>query len=231
MRKTLLILFFLISSTSLKAQFFIGGVHLNGGFPTSKLKSEVDRVMFPSISGIVLYEFYNQPFQAGFELGYGVYGSKLEKRDDLYPGFNDEFRLRRNNNYLSGMAVFRFLPSTSSKLTPYLEIQVGANYLYSRFKIRPSLFEEKVEVGKDMEDWGLGYKVGGGLLIPIPGSEFIKLDFRINYQDGESMRFLTKGDTEYIPTKGNGEFEYHTRYSPLQLINASIGVVVYDAFR
>ncbi|WP_373396921.1 hypothetical protein V8V91_20120 [Algoriphagus halophilus] len=79
MRKTLLILFFLISSTSLKAQFFIGGVHLNGGFPTSKLKSEVDRVMFPSISGIVLYEFYNQPFQAGFELGYGVYGSKLEK--------------------------------------------------------------------------------------------------------------------------------------------------------
>ena len=231
MRKTLLIIFFLISCTSLKAQFFIGGIHLNGGFPTSKLKSEVDRVMFPTISGIVLYDFYNQPFQVGFELGYGIYGSKLEKRDDLYPGFNDEFRLRRNNNYLSGMAVFRFLPPTSSKLTPYLEIQVGANYLYSRFKIRPSLFEEKVEVGKDMEDWGLGYKVGGGLLIPIPGSEFIKLDLRINYQDGESMRFLTKKDTEYIPTKGNGEFEYHPRYSPLQLINASIGIVVNDAFR
>lgn len=231
MQKWILIFLLSISSTSLKAQFFIGGAHVNLGIPTGRLKSEVDKTLFPTLSGIVLYEFYNQPFQIGMEIGYGVYGTQVVKRNDFYPGLNEEFRLRRNNNYLSGMAVFRFLPSKSSRLTPYLEMQVGANYLYSRYKIRPSIFEEKVEVNKDMEDWGLGYKVGGGLLIPIPGSDFIKLDLRINYQDGDLMHFLTRKDTEYNPSKGNGEFEYTPRNSPLQLINASIGIVVYDAFR
>ncbi|MBN3583784.1 hypothetical protein JYB64_15400 [Algoriphagus aestuarii] len=221
----------MISTTNAFAQFFIAGGHLNGGFPIARLKSEVDKVFFPSLSGILLYEFYNQPFQIGLELGYGVYGSKLEKRNDLYPGYNDTYRLRRNNNYASGMAVFRYLPSKTSKLVPFIEIQVGANYLYSRYKIRPSIFEEVVEVSKDMQDWGMGYKLGGGLQIPIPGLEGGKIEVRLTYQDGNSMRFLTKSDVVYLPNKGNGEFEYSPRQSPLQLITASIGVVVYDAFR
>lgn len=231
MRKSILLFLFLITASSLKAQFFIGGVHFNGGFPVSKLKQEVDKLFFPTLSGIILYEFYNQPFQVGLELGYGVYGSKLEKRNDLYPGYTSDYRLRRNNNYASGMAVFRYLPSMSSKLTPFIEIQVGANYLYSKFKIRPSIFEETVEVGKDMEDWSLGYKIGGGIQLPLPKSNGGKLELRLNYQDGGYMRFLTKGDTQYLPDKGSGEFEYNPRQSPLQLITASVGIVFYDAFR
>jgi hypothetical protein len=197
MKKTILILLFLICASSVQAQFFIAGAHLNGGFPVSKLKQEVDKKFFPTISGILLYEFYAQPFQVGFEFGYGIYGTKLEKRNDLYPGFIDEFRIRRNNNYMTGMTVFRYLPSMSSKLTPFIEIQVGANYLYSKFKIRASIFEEAVEVGKDMEDWSLGYKIGGGLQMPLPGINGGKLELRLNYQDGNSMRFLTRGDTKY----------------------------------
>lgn len=231
MRKSLLILLFLASATSLHAQFFIGGGHLNGGMPVSKLKQEVNKTFFPTLSGILLYEFYAQPFQVGFEFGYGIYGTKVEKRNDLYPGFIDEFRIRRNNNYMSGMTVFRYLPSMTSKLTPFIEIQAGANYLYSRFKIRASIFEEVVEVGKDMQDWAFAYKIGGGIQFPLPGIEGGKLELRVNYQDGGSMRFLTKGDTNYLPDKGDGEFEYNPRQSPLQLITASVGIVVYDAFR
>ena len=230
MRKTLLILFLFISTTSAYSQFFIAGGHLNGGFPISRLKMEVDRFVFPTISGILLYEFYNQPYQIGLEFGYGVYGSKLEKRNDLYPGYNDTYRLRRNNNYASGMAVFRYLPSKTSKLTPFIEIQVGANYLYSRYKIRPSIFEEVVEASKDMEDWGLAYKLGGGIQFPIRGLDGGKIELRMAYQDGNSMRFLTKGDVIYLPNKGNGEFEYSPRQSPLQLITTSVGIVVYDLF-
>jgi len=231
MRNSIFIFIFLVSTPSLKAQFFIGGVHFNGGFPVSKLKQEVDKLFFPTLSGILLYEFYNQPFQVGLELGYGIYGTKLEKRNDLYPGYSGINRIRRNNNYTSGMAVFRYLPTMSSKLTPFIEIQIGANYLYSRFKIRPSIFEEVIEVGKDMEDWSFGYKVGGGLQIPIPGMDGGKLELRLNYQDGNSIRFLTKTDVDYLPNKGSGEFEYNPRQSPLQLITASVGIVFYDAFR
>ncbi|REG94430.1 outer membrane beta-barrel protein [Algoriphagus antarcticus] len=231
MRKTILLLLFLISATSLQAQFFIAGGHLNGGFPVSKLKSEVDKTIFPTISGILLYEFYAQPIQVGLEVGYGVYGTKVEKRNDLYPGFSDEYRIRRNNNYTSGMAVFRYLPSLTSKLTPFIEIQAGANYLYSGFKIRPSIFEDPVEAGKDMEDWAFGYKIGGGIQLPIPGIEGGKLELRVNYQDGGTMRFLTKRDTNYLPDKGDGEFDYKPRQSPLQQITASVGIVIYDAFR
>lgn len=231
MRKFLFLIFFLVNSESLRAQFFIAGGHLNGGFPVSKLEKEIDKVFFPTISGILLYEFYNQPLQVGLELGYGIYGTKVETRDDFYPGLNDEFRLRRNNNYASGMAVFRFLPSMTSKITPFIEIQAGANYLYSRFKIRPSIFEETVEVGKDMEDWSFGYKVGGGLQFPIPSLDGGKIELRINYQNGSSIKFLTKPDTQYLPNQGDGEFEYSPRQSPLQLITASVGIVVYDAFR
>ncbi|RAI85739.1 hypothetical protein [Algoriphagus yeomjeoni] len=231
MRKYLFILLLLISTTSLHAQFFIAGGHLNGGLPVSKLKKEVDKTFFPTLSGILLYELYNQPIQLGLEVAYGIYGTKVEKRNDLYPGYTDEFRLRRNNNYTSGMAVFRYLPSLTSKVTPFIEIQAGANYLYSRFKIRASIFEEVFEAGKDMQDWAFAYKIGGGVQFPLPGIDGGKLELRVTYQDGGTMRFLTRGDTNYLPNKGDGEFEYKPRNSPLQLINASVGIVVYDAFR
>lgn len=230
MRKPIFLLLFFISSTPLFAQFFIAGGHLNGGLPVLRLEQEVDKLFFPTISGIVLYEFYGQPFQVGMEVAYGIYGTKVEVRDDLYPGFSEEHRIRRNNNYTSGMAVFRFLPSVSSRITPFVEIQAGANHLYSRFKIRPSFFEETVEVGSDMKDWAFSYKVGGGVQFPIPGIDGGKLELRFNYQDGGTMRFLTKGDTNYLPDKGDGEFEYNPRQSPLQLITASLGIVIYDAF-
>jgi opacity protein-like surface antigen len=231
MQKSILLLLFLGIATSLKAQFFIAGGHFKGGIPVSKLKQEVDKTFFPTLSGILLYEFYAQPIQAGLEVSYGIYGTKMEVRNDLYPGFVEDFRIRRNNNYTSGMAVFRYLPSMTSKLTPFVEIQVGANYLYSRFKIRPTIFEDVVEAGKDMQDWAFAYKVGGGIQFPLPGIDGGKLELRINYQDGGTMRFLTKGDTNYLPDKGDGEFEYNPRNSPLQLITASVGIVVYDAFR
>lgn len=231
MRRSLLLVLFLISSASLQAQFFVAGGHLNGGVPVSKLKQEVDKLFFPTISGIVLYEFQSQPVQVGLEIGYGIYGTKVEKRNDLYAGYTDEYRLRRNNNSASAMAVFRYLPILHSRLTPFIEIQTGANYLYSRFKIRPSFLEEPIEAGTDLRDLAFAYKIGGGIQFPLPIIDGGKIELRLTYQDGGTMRFLTKGDASFLPDKGDGEFEYNPRQSPLQLITASVGIVVYDAFR
>ncbi|WP_192346032.1 hypothetical protein [Algoriphagus sp. Y33] len=231
MRKSILLLLFLFTSSYVYAQFFIAGGHISGGMPVSRLKMEVDGLIFPSISGIALYEFRDYPVQVGLELSFGIYGTKLEKRTDLYPGFSDEYRLRRNNNYTSGMAVFRYLPVVSGKIIPFVEIQTGTNFLYSRFTIRPSLFEDTIETGMDMQDWSFGYKIGGGIQLPLPGFDGGKLEFRLLYQDGSTARFLTKGDTNFLSDKGDGEFEYNPRQSPLQLIDASVGIVLYDVFR
>lgn len=82
-----------------------------------------------------------------------------------------------------------------------------------------------------MQDWAFAYKLGGGVQLPLSFIEGGKLELRVNYQDGGTMRFLTKGDTNYLPDKGDGEFENNPWNSPLQLITASVGIVVYEAFR
>ncbi|NVK50895.1 MAG: hypothetical protein HWE09_14080 [Cyclobacteriaceae bacterium] len=221
-----LVFFFLIAQKT-SAQFFLAGGNFNGSVPLGKLKTETESLFFPTISGIFLYEFQSAPIQVGLELGYGIYGSKMERRKDLYPGFSDELRLRRNNNLATGMAVIRFLPAVNTKITPFFEAQMGTNYLYTRYKIRETILaEESIESDKDFEDWALAYRIGGGLQFPI--DEFLKLEFRATYQDGNSVRFLQKGDVTYLPDEG--VFDYNFRRSPLQYMTFSIGLIYYDLF-
>ncbi|MDF2158652.1 hypothetical protein [Algoriphagus sp. CAU 1675] len=226
MRKLLFLplLFFALTA---KAQFFLAGGFFNGSLPVGKLKTETESLFFPTISGIFLYEFRTAPLQVGLELGYGIYGSQLEKRTDLYAGLSDELRLRRNNNLATGMAAIRYLPSVNTKLTPFVEAQFGANYLYTRYKIRETILsEENIESGKDIEDWALAYRIGGGIQIPL--DEFLRLEIRATLQDGNSVRFLQRGDVTYLPDEGI--FDYNFRRSPLQYMTFSIGLIHYDLF-
>lgn len=157
-------------------------------------------MFFPTISGILLHEARSAPIQFGLELGYGIYGSKLEKRTDLYEGFSDELRLRRNNNIATGMIVIRYLPFIDSKITPFLEAKFGANYLYTRYKIRESIAsDEAIESGKDFENWTLAHGFGAGVQFPIPSNPDLVLEFKANYQSSNSIRFLTKGDASFDP--------------------------------
>ncbi len=221
------ILLFCLFSHVASAQFFLAGGHFNCSIPVGKLKEETGSLFFPTISGIFLHEFQSAPIQIGLELGYGIYGSKVERRTDLYPGFSDELRLRRNNNLATGMAVIRFLPAVNTKITPFFEAQMGVNYLYTRYKIRETILaEESIESDKDFEDWALAYRIGGGLQFPI--DEFLKLEFRATFQDGNSVRFLQKGDVTYLPDEGI--FEYNIRRSPLQYMTFSVGLIYYDLF-
>lgn len=154
MRKILITLFFLVFGYTANAQFWSAGGHFNGGFSQGKLKDETNGLFIPTLSGIFLYEARTAPVQVGFELGYGIYGSKLEKRKDYYQGFNDELRLRRNNNILTGMAVMRYQTNPLGKTHHFIEAKFGANYLYTRYKIRETMFsEEALESDKDFENW------------------------------------------------------------------------------
>ncbi|WP_332912198.1 hypothetical protein [Algoriphagus boritolerans] len=189
-------------------------------------------MFFPTISGILLHEARSAPIQFGLELGYGIYGSKLEKRTDLYEGFSDELRLRRNNNIATGMIVIRYLPFIDSKITPFLEAKFGANYLYTRYKIRESIAsDEAIESGKDFENWTLAHGFGAGVQFPIPSNPDLVLEFKANYQSSNSIRFLTKGDASFDPLPGGGgTFDYEIRSAPLSKLTFSIGLLVYGAF-
>ncbi|WP_075351695.1 hypothetical protein [Algoriphagus marinus] len=223
-------LFFFITLT-VQAQFFLAGAHFNGSSSVGKLKEEAGSIFFPTISGFMLYEFQTSPIQIGLDLGYGLYGSKLEKRTDLYPGFNDELRLRRNNNIVTGMITMRYLPWVNTKFTPFIEAQFGGNYLYTRYQIRATIDEEPIEADSDHQDWAIAYRIGAGIQIPLPFlDEGTKLEFKTSYQDSNSIQFLTKGDVTYLPDQGNGEFDYNFRRGPLQLLTFSVGIVVYDLF-
>ncbi|WP_026945414.1 hypothetical protein [Algoriphagus marincola] len=227
MKKLILVISFFGLFQSSHAQFFLAGGYFNGSVPVGKLKEETGSLFFPTISGIFLYEFQSAPLQLGLELGYGIYGSNLERRTDLFQGFNDELRLRRNNNLATGMAVIRYLPVVNSKITPFVEAQFGANYLYTRYKIRETLLsEESIESGQDYGDWALAYRLGGGIQIPL--DEFLRLELRATIQDGNSVRFLQRGDVRYLPDEG--VFDYNFRRSPLQYMTFSVGLIHYDVF-
>lgn len=232
MKRLSITLFFFIIGFAAQAQFFIAGGHFNGGFATGQLKTETGGLFFPSISGILLHEARSAPIQFGLELGYGVYGSNLEKRTDLYEGFSDELRLRRNNNIATGMIVIRYLPFPQSKVTPFFEAKFGANYLYTRYKIRESITsDEAIESGKDFDNWTLAHGFGAGVQFPIPSNPDLVLEFKANYQTSNSIRFLTKGDATFDPLPGGGgTFDYEIRSAPLTKLTFSIGLLVYDAF-
>lgn len=232
MKKLSFALLFFISSFSSHAQFFIAGGHFNGGIATGQLKQETGGIFFPTISGILLHEAHSAPIQFGLELGYGIYRSNLEKRTDLYEGFSDELRLRRNNNLATGMIVLRYLPFSQGKITPFLEAKFGANYLYTRYKILESIVsEEAIESGKDFENWTLAHGFGAGVQFPIPTNPNLVLEFKANYQISNSIRFLTKSDATFEPLpNGGGTFDYEIRSAPLTNSSFSIGLLVYDVF-
>lgn len=226
MKKLPLSLFLMLFGYSAGAQFWSAGGHFNGGLAQGELKKETGGLFIPTLSAILLYEAATAPIQFGFELGYGIYGSKMEKRTDLYAGFNDELRLRRNNNILTGMTVIRYQTNPLGKIHHFIEAKFGANYLYTRYKIRETMFsEEALESDKDFENWTLSYSVGTGVQIPInPSGLFLEL--KANYQTGNSVRFLTKGDTTYKPEPGGGgKFDYNYRRSPLDLLMFSVGLI------
>jgi len=229
MQKFLILLILFFFTLTAQAQFFLAGAHFNGSSSVGKLKSEAGSVFFPTLSGFMLYEFEQAPIQIGLDLGYGLYGSKLEKRTDLYAGFSDELRLRRNNHLATGFITMRYLPLVQAKFTPFLEAQFGANYLFTNYLIRATIEDQPIEKDVDHRDWSIAYRVGAGIQIPLPFlDERTKMEFKTTYQTSNSIRFLTKGDVTYLPDEG--VFDYNFRRGPLEFLTFSIGIVVYDLF-
>ncbi|TVP53128.1 MAG: hypothetical protein EA341_01580 [Mongoliibacter sp.] len=204
------------------------GFQSNVGIPIAELHQEAGGTIFPEFNTLVLYEFWNLPIDLGINFGYGIYGTKLEKRTDLYRGFSDELRLRRNNNLFTLMAVFRYLPEVLWKVKPFVEVQGGANYLFTRYKIRESRFEDPIEEERDFSNWIRAVRLGAGIKIPFKKQEHGYFEIKCIYQESRRTEFLLKNGTIFEPEpQGGGTFAYEPTRSALTWIQPGIGVVIY----
>lgn len=203
------------------------GFHATLGIPTSDFRDAVPGIMFPEIAWTTIFPIRQSPIHLGFSATYGLYGTRLERRRDLYAGQTDRMWLRRNNNTLNLMGVFRFYPETYTKVQPFFEGQLGATYLFTRYKIRESLLTEPIEEGLDLGAWAMTYKIGGGIKWPLKDWELGYYEFKISYHDNAPIDFLRKGDTTFNPDICEGEFTYRIQRSAFQLIQPSFGVFFY----
>lgn len=230
MRRLIFVSITFLCVSVLNAQDILFGIQANAGIPVRELKEKVGNIVFPEYTFVTLYSFPYRPIEVGLSIGYGIYGTKLEKRTDLYQGFTDEYRLRRNNNLLTLMGVFRYNPEVSWKFQPFLEAQAGANYFYTRFKIRESRFEEPVEEGMDFKAWVMAFRFGGGIKIPFKNKDLGYFEFKVLYHDSGPVDYLRKQDTEYQPDKGDGEFVYSPQRSTINMVQPGIGLVLFTDF-
>jgi hypothetical protein len=213
---------------AVKSQFYGIGFQTNLGIPVSDLRAAVGGLVFPEFNTLGVYKFSSVPIEAGISIGYGIYSTSLEKRTDLYPGYTDEVRLRRNNNLLTIMSIFRFSPEVKwTSILPFIELQAGTNYFFTRYKVRESRFDETIEEGRDFSDWVGALRIGGGIKIPFQKQEMGYFEFKILYHESAKVKFLRKNDTQYLPDQGDGEFVYTPVNSEIKMIQPGIGVVIF----
>ena len=79
MKKLIPSLILALFTLTAQAQVWSAGGHFNGGIAFGELQQETGGLFIPSLSGILLYEARTAPIQIGLELGYGIYGSKMER--------------------------------------------------------------------------------------------------------------------------------------------------------
>jgi hypothetical protein len=215
---------FLLCGIQLQAQEVSFVVQGQGGTPVRELHQKVGGLFFPELTMGFLYQPPMKPVEVGINIGYSVYGTKVEQRRDLFPGSTDQLRIRRNNNLLTMMGVFRYTFDLDARVVPFLEVQMGGNYFYTRYKIRETIFDEPFEEGRDLGQWVLAYRGGGGLKIPFKKSDLGYFEFRVLYHESGPVRFLRRQDTIFNPA--TSVFEYTPTRSAIHLIQFGMGIVL-----
>ena len=107
MKVRLLLVLISISLANSKgiAQQLIGGIHFKSGIPTGDFHQASGINVVSELSAGALYGIKGSPVFIGADLGYGRYGTAVTRRRDIFPGVNQRFRIRRNNNYVNLMGV------------------------------------------------------------------------------------------------------------------------------
>jgi len=225
MRKLLLLVSFFGPAMGLFAQQFSGALNFSPSIPVSNFREASGKLVLPELNFHGIYCLPSHPIGIGLNIGYSRYGSKLDKRDDIWDDQTDDVRVRRNNNLVNAMATIRFTPELSLPFQPYIEGGIGALYAYTYVNIRESIFEEPIFSDTELYNWTLAYQGTGGILWPIDKNNQLFLEFRLNYRiTPNKVEYLLKQDAEYDLQDG---LLLDPRRSTLDMLQPGVGILFY----
>ncbi|EIM77101.1 hypothetical protein A3SI_07359 [Nitritalea halalkaliphila LW7] len=204
MKKFIFLGLFFMGILSLQAQTtqdepHLAGIRLFTGFSSGGLFDEVGELVVPGIGLDYLYQVNKTPFYVGGGFTYARFGTEMTRRQDVLGGVAQSFRIRRNNNMITGAIIGRLMHDVGYGLSPFIEGRFGALHTYTRSRIRENRLAEPISSGTEQFDWAAFYEVGAGLNYAIPQST-VKVELSMTYFNtlGE-LDFLTRRDAIYSP--------------------------------
>ncbi|WP_163378063.1 hypothetical protein [Cyclobacterium sp. SYSU L10401] len=220
------LLFLVLLSTSFtilngNAQQLLGGIHLKSGIPTGAFERESGISVIPEWSASGLHSIKGTPLFIGAELGYGRYGTAVTRRKDIFPGVNQRFRIRRNNNFVNLMGVVRLMPDLNWKFRPFLEGQIGAIHTFTRSRIRENRLADPIASGTEHYDWALMLQAGAGVMVAVNSSRDTFIELKANYVHSGKINYLSRESATYSE---QGELLLAPKRSAFNMIQPSLGV-------
>lgn len=203
------------------AQQLMGGIHFKPGIPTGDFHQASGINVVSELSAGALYGIKGSPLFIGAELGYGRYGTSVTRRRDIFPGVNQRFRIRRNNNYVNLMGVVRLMPNLNSKFRPFLEGQIGAIHTFTRSRIRENRLADPIASGTEHYDWALLLQAGAGVMVAVNSSRDTFIELKANYVHSGKINYLSRDSATYSE---QGELLLAPKRSAFNMIQPSVGV-------
>jgi hypothetical protein len=208
------------------AQDFSVGIVGKSNFTLNRFNESLGKAVIPEFAILGLYSLpFQQPLDIGLSVGYSLYGTDLEKRDDLFPNSSEMLRLRKYHNLWNIKTHLRFYPSLSIHFPLFFEVQGGLVNINTRYAIREIALDEPIEKDRILRDWVVAY--GGGLGYKIPYKKDPTkghTEIRLIYHDSAFARFLRKGQANFDPDLGDfGEFVYQPFRAQVTMVELSIG--------
>jgi hypothetical protein len=174
------------------------GVHLNGNFqmgiPIDEFSNNLNDVGFGG-GGLIVFKIGETPVYAGIELSGMIFDAETIDYTVNIGGFFEDYELKTNNSIFLGHAVFRFAPTITFPIRPYIDGMVGFKNLYTRTKLinLDDLDQDNNEDSRiDSGDWAFSYGGAIGFQFNIFGNPAITLDLRCAYLPGTNASYLVR---------------------------------------
>ncbi|SHN04060.1 hypothetical protein SAMN04488057_105389 [Cyclobacterium lianum] len=224
MKNRLLILSMMVvcfTATQSHAQRLLGSVQFKSGIPAGDFRQASGISVVSELSAGALYGIKGSPVFIGADLGYGRYGTAVTRRRDIFPGVNQGFRIRRNNNYVNLMGVVRLMPDFNSRFRPFLEGQIGGIHTFTRSRIRENRLADPIASGTEHYDWALMLQAGAGIMFAVNSGRDTFVELKVNYVNSGELNYLTRDSATY---NEQGELMLDPAKSGFNMIQPSVGV-------
>jgi opacity protein-like surface antigen len=187
--------------TRSEAQSFQAGIDFTTVFPRGEFKQNIDNNGY-GVGGQFLFRLGGTPLYAGFDGGFGVYGSQ-SRREILSPSI-PELRLKvsTDNNIAWTHFLLRLQPRRG-KVRPYVDGLIGVKYLFTNTTISDDASGNDIASDTNFSDTTISYGVGGGLqihLADLSRRSAIVFDTKVRYLRGGRADYLKPGSIVRTPT-------------------------------